>query len=133
MERFARVMSIAILSTLGMLIAGVAAALPYAPAPTLSIVGCSDVDSGIAVQVTGLLPGSSVTISGPSGSKSKTANGSGSVSATLPSSNQGDYTVTANGADADGAAWSGTASVTVVKSCTSTDSDVETAETVGGH
>ena len=129
----------AFLGAFGVLaVSGVSAALPYAPAPTLSIVGCSDQDSGIAVQIAGLLPGSSVTILGAritqnlsaSSAASVTATSAGSASATLPSSEKGEYAVTVNGVDADGAAWSGTATVTVVKSCegAGTVVPVDTAE-----
>lgn len=138
MKQIARAMAIAILSAFGILAAGIASALPYAPAPTLSIVGCSDVDSGIAVQITGLRPGSTVTITWPrnlqaSGTGSgdqATADASGVAAATLPTSKVGDYSVTANGVDADGTGWTGTARVTVVKSCDTTESVVETVETV---
>ena len=97
MKQIARAMAIGILSAFGILAAGFASALPYAPAPTLSIVGCSDVDSGIAVQITGLRPGSTVTITWPrslqaSGTGSGdqvTADASGSAAATLPTSKIG--------------------------------------------
>jgi LPXTG-motif cell wall-anchored protein len=137
MKRFEKAMAIATLGAFGILVAtSSAVALPYAPAPTMSIVGCSDVDSGIAVQITGLRPGSTVTIAWPrmqaSGSGSTgsqvTASEGGSASATLPTSKQGDYSVTADGVDADGTAWTGTANVTVVKSCDTTESVVQTVE-----
>ena len=131
MKRMAMVLATGLLALFGMSVAtGAASALPYAPAPTLSIFGCSDVDNGIVVQVAGLLPGSSVAISLPGKSTSTTANTSGSASVTLLPSSPGDYIVTATGPDADGTAWTGTAAVTVVESCVVTEAVVDAVQAV---
>ena len=118
MKRISMVMVTGLLAMFGMFAtAGAASALPYAAAPTLSIVGCSDVKSGIAVQIAGLLKGSTVTISGPSGTMGEKVRGNGTAAAKLPVASAATTRSPRTGVDADSTAWTGTATVTVVESC----------------
>jgi hypothetical protein len=91
--------------------------------PLLSIVGCADTVNGTQVNLTGLLPGSRVTIKwkNPSGSVRTTAGADGTVNVTLKIKRAGQYTVTATGTAADGTAWTSTVPVTVVAACDGSD------------
>jgi hypothetical protein len=120
MKRLSTALGAALLMMFGVFAAGgTASAEPYVTAPSLTIVGCADTINGTQVQITGLLPGSRVTIKwkNPSGSVRATADANGDVTATLRIKRAGDYTVTADGTAADGTAWSASVPVTVNADC----------------
>lgn len=120
-----------------MLGAGLAFAAPaaadYPPKPpSVSVAGCSDVDSGVKVKVKRLEPRSSLTVeydqisgaalfslarAATSGTETATANAGGNVTITLPITEAGTYSITALGTDEGGNAWTGSTTTQVVGSC----------------